>query len=166
VLAAQRKGIVPEQVRRAFALAKQAGLRTLAHFVLGLPGEDAASLDRLIRFSIELDPDIASFNVAAPRWGTSLRDEITARHWMIEEGVETAGEESYPVWESPGLTRDEVWRMRQRALRRFYMRPSYVLRQLGSVRTSCQLKTLLREGWQMLRNAGFPARLWPSAERP
>jgi radical SAM superfamily enzyme YgiQ (UPF0313 family) len=153
VLARHDKQIVPEQIRRAFALAREAGLRTLAHFIIGLPGEDSESLERLIEFSIELDPDIASFNVAAPAWNTSLRDEVTERHWMIDSKVEIADVDSYPVWEAPSLPREEVWRMRQRALRRFYLRPSYILRQLRSVRTAYQLKTLLREGWQMVRSA-------------
>ncbi len=151
VLDKHHKGTKVEQIREAFALAKRHRLRTLAHFIIGLTGEDRESLGRLIDFSIALDPDIASFNVAAPAWNTSFRDEVVASGWESEADVEIADSESYPVWETPELPREEIWRLRNVALRRFYMRPSYMLRQLGSIRTAYQFRTVAREGWHMIR---------------
>jgi len=153
VLARHRKRSGPDDARRAFALAREAGIRTLAHFLLGLPGEDEASLRRTLDLCMELEPDIASFNVAAPAWGTTLRHEVVANGWMIEDGVGIAGDGSRPVWESPSLPRDTVVRVRDEALRRFYMRPSYVVRQLLSVRSAYQLRTLIAEGLDVLRSA-------------
>jgi radical SAM superfamily enzyme YgiQ (UPF0313 family) len=141
-------------VERAFALARETRLRTLAHFIIGLSGETPESIERLIRFSIDLKPDIASFNIARPAWNTGFRDEVTSKGWLVEEGVEIAGDDGLPVWESPALPREQMWRLRNEAVRRFYLRPSYILHQLGGVQTPYQLSILLREGWHMLQECG------------
>ena len=62
VLDSHHKGTTPARVREAFGLARRLKFRTLAHFIVGLEGEDEDSLARLVDFAIELDPDIASFN--------------------------------------------------------------------------------------------------------
>ena len=139
------------QMEQAFRLCKELGIRTLAHFIVGLPGENADTVKRLIDFSIELDPDIASFNVARPAWNTGMRDEVAEKEWLIDDGVEIANPDYFPIWESPDLPRDEMWRLRNEAIRKFYMRPSYMLRQLFKVRTTYQLRTLFREGWHIMR---------------
>lgn len=138
------------QVERVFALAREYGLRTLAHFIIGLTGETAATIERLIQFSIELNPDVASFNIARPAWNTGFRDEVVANGWLVDQGVEISGTDCLPVWQSPGLSREEMWRLRNEAVRRFYLRPGYMLRQLSRVRTPYQFQTLVREGWQIL----------------
>jgi hypothetical protein len=107
----------------------------------------------LIEFSLELNPDIAAFNVAAPAWNTTFREEVVGAGWDREQQIEIAGDASYPVWETPDLSRAEIWRYRSRALRRFYLRPSYILRQLLHTRTPYQLYTFTREGVSMLATA-------------
>jgi radical SAM superfamily enzyme YgiQ (UPF0313 family) len=154
VLEKHKKRIDAGQIEMAFRTAKRVGLRTLAHFMLGLSGENAASLERLIDFSLTLDPDIASFNVAAPAWNTSFREEVVQEKWLLESGVGIANADSLPVWESPAIERRRLIEIRDRALRRFYMRPSYMLRQLLSVRTPYQFRILLREGAHMIWQCG------------
>jgi len=153
VMAKHRKPQSVVQVERAFSLARRYGFRTLAHFIIGLTGETAASIERLIRFSIELNPDVASFNIARPAWNTGFRDELVANNWLRGSGVEIAGNDCLPVWETPALSRDEMWMLRNEAVRRFYLRPSYVLRQLSRVRTPYQFQTLVREGWQIVADS-------------
>jgi radical SAM superfamily enzyme YgiQ (UPF0313 family) len=152
VLDAHRKRMTTEQVREAFALARSAGFRTLAHFILGLTGENEASLERLVEFAIALDPDVASFNVAAPVWNTSFGDRVREKGWLLAGGVEIAGPGAAPVWEQPELPVRTVLRLRDEAVRRFYMRPGYIMKQLTRVRSTYQLRTLFREGLGMLRN--------------
>lgn len=153
VMAKHHKPQPVRVVEDAFALARRLGFRTLAHFIIGLSGETPESIERLIRFSIDIRPDIASFNVARPAWHTGFRDEVVRNGWMTDDGVEIAGVDSVPVWESPLLSAEQMWRLRNDAVRRFYLRPSYMLRQLGRVRTPYQLSILLREGWHIFRES-------------
>ncbi|MBT3295613.1 MAG: radical SAM protein [Verrucomicrobia bacterium] len=152
VLDAHHKRTTVDQIQVAFALARKMGFRRLAHFIIGLTGEDEASLERLVEFAIALDPDIASFNVAAPAWNTSFGDHIRDESWQLGEGVEIAGPDAAPVWEQPGLPIQTILRLRDQAVRRFYMRPGYILKQLTRVRSTYQLRTLFREGIGMLRD--------------
>ena len=153
VMAKHHKPQPKSVVKDAFALADQFGFRTLAHFIIGLSGETPETIEQLIRFSIELDPDIASFNVARPVWNTGFRDEVTANGWLVDNRVEIADRDSLPVFETPGLSRQQMWQLRNQAVQRFYARPSYMARQLGRVRTPYQLSILMREGWHMLKES-------------
>ncbi len=152
VLDAHRKQATTGQVEEAFVMAKRMGFRTLAHFILGLTGEDEGSLKRLIDFAVKLDPDIASFNVAAPAWNTSFGERVRGKHWLLGKGVEIAAPDGSPVWEHPRLSRESLLRLRDEAISRFYKRPSYILRQLARVRSSYQLRVLFREGMSILNN--------------
>lgn len=148
-------------VREAFELARRHGFRTLAHFIIGLSGETPESIEKLIRFSIDLDPDIASFNVARVAWNTGFRDEIVSNGWLVEDGIEIAASDSVPVFESPALTRQQMWQLRNDAVRRFYLRPGYMLRQLGRIRSPYQLSILRREGWHIFKEAAGRLRRTP-----
>jgi radical SAM superfamily enzyme YgiQ (UPF0313 family) len=153
VMSRHRKPQSEVQVEQAFQMARRVGLRTLAHFIIGLSGETAESVERLIRFSINLSPDIASFNIARPAWNTGFREEVVRNGWMVEDSVEIAGNDCLPIWESPALSRDEMWRLRNAAVRRFYLRPRFVLQQLLRVRTPYQLQTLVREGSRIVADS-------------
>ncbi len=66
------KGATTAQARQAVARARALGLEVAAHFVLGLPGETAASLARTEALLHDLEPDYAAINTATPRHGSAL----------------------------------------------------------------------------------------------
>jgi len=135
------KQISGEQVKEIFQICRRMGIRTLAHYVLGFPGETRQTAEATIRYAIELDSDFASFNVATPKVGTAFREEAIARGW-IEESLDTALDNSLarPVMDVGTISPEEVWRMRNRAIARFHLRPRYIWRTL---RNSRSLKEVL-----------------------
>jgi len=146
------KGIDAAAAKAAFERAKAAGMRILAHFMVGLDGEDAVSLRKLIDFSIALDPDMASFNVPMPAWGPSPGGQVERE--KQENGEEVLpGTMLPPAPKSRCLSRDEIHRARDRAVRRFYLRPRFLVRQLCSVRSPYHLRTLFREGLHLVFNS-------------
>ena len=62
MLAALGKGIRVEQNRAALHMTREAGLRSLAYVMFGLPGETADDLLQTQRFLAETDPDIVRVN--------------------------------------------------------------------------------------------------------
>lgn len=152
VLRMQKKEITKNQVRKAFNLTKRIGLRTLAHFIFGLNGENLESEIKLIDFCLSLDPDYASFNIATPLWNTSFREEVINNNWLIDEKIEVDSSCSYPVWETGQLKRSEIWQIRKLAIRRFYLRPYYFLNKLKMIKTCYQLYILFKEGLHLLAN--------------
>src|SRR5262249_36349351 len=69
-----RKGTTVEQGRVAIRTVKGAGIQTLAHFILGLPGETPATIRETIAYAKDVDPDWAQFYTATPLPGTPFMD--------------------------------------------------------------------------------------------
>ncbi len=144
------KGLSTEKVREAVALCKQTGIAVLAHYMLGLPGDTEEKIERTIRYAIALDTEFASFNVAMPRMGTAFRAEALRAGLIGEDTTVLDNSRAMPVYDLPGLPRETLWRLRNRAIRRFHLRPSYILRRLFGVRSLYELSELFREGFSLL----------------
>lgn len=150
VLQRHRKGIHLLQVREAFSLAKKLKLRTLAHVMIGMDGENKESQEKLIQFCFELDPQYVSFNVAAPLWNTTFRDRAQQEGRIFNDKIEVDSSYEYPVWESDFLSAGTVHRLHQAAMRRFYFRPSYMAREFLGAKSLYRRKMMLREGMNLL----------------
>jgi len=111
--------------------AREAGIRTLGHFVLGLPGDTVGSMRRTAALARSLDLDFAQFYTAAPFVGTPLYEEAV-RDGLLQAGDFSSVSQSSASLRLPGLPPALVDRERARATRRFYARPGQ-LRRLASL---------------------------------
>lgn len=151
VLDHYKKGYHGDSVRAAFSLAKELGFRTVGTFIIGLPEETEATIERTVRHAIDLQMDFASFNVAVPRFGTPFRTEAiglgvadaTAR--VMDQGGASA------AMPTATLSRERMLQLKQHAIRKFYLRPGYLARRLSSVRTFHEFQSQVREGFALLR---------------
>ncbi len=134
ILAASNKKITTAKAVEAFRTARRAKLRTLAYFIIGLPGESPESARRTIAFAKRLNPDFASFTVLTPDIGSPLRQESIERGLLNPE-ILTFDSTAAPVFSSGGLTTQEIWKLRQQAVRSFYLRPSYLFKKLLGIRS-------------------------------
>lgn len=127
-LLAMRKGFTPQQALDAFAACRAAGMETVATVMVGLPGEDEADVERTMEFILRMDPDYLSVHTAVPRAGTGLRREM-ARGGLVPEGCDAMDQSGETcVLASDRLSAQDILRLRRRFNRRFYARPSYLLR--------------------------------------
>jgi radical SAM superfamily enzyme YgiQ (UPF0313 family) len=152
------KSISLEQVRRAFRWAAALDLPTLATFVLGLPGETRETLEQTLELALEIDPTYCSFNVASPRMGTRLRREMIAQGLIVDDDHTILdSSRSVPVFSTPELSAEEVLAFQKRAIRRFYLRPSYIARRVKRLGSWIELQNHLGNGislaWQALQSA-------------
>ena len=123
--AAGRKSWEQERTREVIALCRRYGIGTKGFFILGLPGEDTASLKRTIECARNLDPDYAVFMIAMPFPGTKLFD------LYLKDRPVSDFFTGRPVYYIPGgLTLGELERFRKLAVRSFYLRPRHVLREV------------------------------------
>jgi len=147
VLKAIRKNETVDQMRQAVGWANAAGLKTQCFFVFGNPGETPEAVERTIRFSIELSPALAFFNMMVPYPGTEAfracfgeqGPPLDRVRW--EDWVAVGPHAAVTV---PGLPPLE--RLVADANRRFYLRPGQVLRMLAHASN-------VREVWQLFRGA-------------
>lgn len=156
ILESIEKGISPERVKEVFRLCRKLGIRTLAHFIIGLPGETMDTAKKTIDFALDIDPDFASFNVASPRVGTPLREEAIAKGYIPDELTELDNSITFPTMDLGTLSKEDVWRLRSEAVRRFYLRPSYLYRRLTGVRSFRELTNSIYEGTNLVANALNP----------
>ncbi|HZV50632.1 MAG TPA: radical SAM protein [Candidatus Dormibacteraeota bacterium] len=79
VLKRMRKGITPDQARRAVQACVDAGIKAAGFFMVGYLGETQRSLERTIRFSSHLPLDYVSYTIAYPLPGTGFYDQVQER---------------------------------------------------------------------------------------
>jgi hypothetical protein len=120
VLAATGKAATKDAIYNGVRAIEAAGIETLAFFMFGLPGETDADREETIRFARELEPTYASFHFATPYPGSRLFDE--SRLVMGDDL-------SFPLVPE-GADLGELKRWVSRAVRRFYLRPSYIARHI------------------------------------
>jgi radical SAM superfamily enzyme YgiQ (UPF0313 family) len=140
-LNAIRKGTTVEQIKKAVSAAKDAGLTVLTPFLFGIPGQTYEDGLKSIDFACELNPDIANFHAITPFPGTELYDNIEKYGTM-------SGELSDYTYQGIAfvphtMTREQVAELRQIAFRKFYSRPSFLLKRLLSIRTVNDLRVAL-----------------------
>jgi len=135
-----KKGITLEQTKRAVRWAKEVGLRVSTPFIFGIPGETFEEGLQTIKFALELDPDLANFHALTPFPGTYLYDNIE-RYGTISEDLSDftyQGAAFVPFT----MTREEILRLRQIAFKRFYSRPSFILKKIKDIRNLNDIKTV------------------------
>ncbi len=130
VLDSIKKQQTIDQVRSAFRDAKRAGLQTMGFFMFGLPGETAETMDDTIDLALELDPDMANFMITSPFPGTELyQTVIDGGRLFSTDWADFAIHDNKARYEIGGVTKVLVEQKWHEAYRRFYMRPSRLVRQ-------------------------------------
>ncbi len=125
------KGITLDQVRQAFKWTKELGIETLAFFMLGLPGETEATMQKTIEFAKELDPDHTKASILLPLPGTPLYSDferegyIKSKDWSLYNQHDPSG-----VYDHPNLSWETINHYYGLFYRRFYLRPGTVWKQL------------------------------------
>jgi anaerobic magnesium-protoporphyrin IX monomethyl ester cyclase len=152
------KRLERQKIQTAFRNMREAGIRSFAFFILGYPGETPASMERTVDYAIELDPDFANFYPAVPYPGTALWDKCV-REGLIDAANAEWSKMEYSYYLLRGGSLDEAIVMDaiNRAKRRFFLRPSYMLRHLGDVARLALTKQHIV--WQVLSRTVFGTRV-------
>jgi anaerobic magnesium-protoporphyrin IX monomethyl ester cyclase len=146
-----RKGYTLDDIREAFDLARRAGLRTAGTFLLGGPRETRETCMQTIRLSCALPCDFASFNVFTPRPGTELYSQALAEG-LLHAGAVSDQSGSAIAVRTRFLSSDDLLTFKRMAVRSFYGRPGYLLRQMRQVRSLSELKIKLRSACALAGN--------------
>ncbi|MET1159805.1 MAG: radical SAM protein [Thermoprotei archaeon] len=144
------KRITIEQVVRAFNLAKNEGISTIGSFILGFPWEHIDDMKKTIEFAIKLDPNYAQFSVLTPYPGTPLFNYAKS-YGLIEDWSWEHYTGIHPVMRGFYFTRKQLGRLLKYAYRKFYLRPKFVLREIGSNRFFGVIRVLAREFFAIIK---------------
>ncbi len=144
---------LPQAKIREFAAAcRRRGVEVCGDFILGFKEETLASCLRSIELAVELDLDYASFNIATPLLGSSIRDDYEARGLIgaAAAGFDTAGLSR--IHGTEALPAPDLLWLRNHAVRRFYLRPGYWLKRLRRLNGLEDLRLKTDEGFGILLN--------------
>jgi anaerobic magnesium-protoporphyrin IX monomethyl ester cyclase len=144
ILKELRKNITLKQIYNAFKWTKRSGLEILASFMIGSPGDTVESILRTINTAVKLNPDYAVFTITTIFPGTDLHDRAVDDKIIDPEEWKSFMRGESPTIPTPIYTTAEFDRTRlvsflKYAYRRFYLRPSYVLKRILKIRSFYEL---------------------------
>jgi len=155
ILRSINKRLNLDTIRWAFRNAREVGVETIGFFILGLPGETEETMERTIRFAIELDPLIANFSMMTPFPGTKVYELVKREGRLLmktwEDYVFFEGRARYEMGD---LTAELVERKWREAYRRFYLRPSRIVRTLLRKETWLRFPRTVRVAWRTIVSGG------------
>jgi radical SAM superfamily enzyme YgiQ (UPF0313 family) len=128
------KRLERQKIQAAFRNMRDAGIKSFAFFIFGYPGETARTMELTTQYALELDPDFANFYPAVPYPGTALYDKCVRENLLRPEDADWSKMEySYYLLRGNGLDEKVVMRTINRAKRRFFLRPAYVVHHAGDI---------------------------------
>ncbi len=149
-----KKNSTIARIKEAFKQTREAGMETLAYFIIGQQTETADDIGSSIRLARELDPNYVHFTIFCPYPGTEIYFKglesgvIKSDVWHEFAENPRPGFE-LPVWEEK-FTRLELQKMLVKCYKGFYLRPSYVARGLLRIRSAGELRRKVRAGMSVL----------------
>lgn len=159
-----QKGYRIEEIKKAFAITRKAGIRTLGYFMAGLPGETYSTLNETVQLSFALDPDFVSWSITALYPGselyrqaldgtlggnyTRLKVPVVERKDNISSLSPYAQGHIY-LYEGD-IPREYILKTVNTAYRNFYFRIRYLLRFLSKLQTLTEAFSYLRTFFQFI----------------
>jgi anaerobic magnesium-protoporphyrin IX monomethyl ester cyclase len=146
MLSLLKKGVTVKQNEEAVILAQSLGLSVRADFIVGTPGETRDSLERTLRFAIRLNMDFAHFNKFTPYPGTELYRMLINKGYDFDFITRSCSQldHSYVMYTPDDMTSEELGSFVDRAYKRYYLRPEYILKQLSNIRSTTDINRMIR----------------------
>ena len=150
------KCISLNQVEVAFKEAKKIGIERLAYFMIGSPEETREDINKTIEFAKKINPDYVSITILTPYPATEIYQRaleqgvIKSDYWREfaknpEKGVITQ------YWEKE-LTKKELFKLLNEFYKKFYGRPSYILKEFLKIKSFKDLIKKAKAGFKILYN--------------
>jgi len=147
-----KKQLDLDKVLEATKLAKKAGIMTYGFFILGLPGENASTLQQTIDFAKKMDPMVANFCIAMPFPGTELFEMVKRNGKFL---IDTAKNSPFGFYgsraffEYDGLNEATLLKYYRKAYYTFYFRPKKAIETILSIGSLNELKWVLTAGLKL-----------------
>ncbi len=149
-----RKDIDLERAQEVFRATRRQGIQTLGYFIIGNPSETRGQIRATVDYALSIPMDYAHWSLMMPYPGTDLyrmgleSGILPYDYW--QEFARNPTDDFIPmVWEEI-LHQGELLVELDRAYRRFYGRPSYLLRRVLEVRSWKELRGKARLARKLL----------------
>ncbi len=148
------KNITVDETRKAFQWCHEFDIDTHAHCMVGSPGETKETIERTIKFILEIEPTVITFGITTPYPGTPLFEEVKAAHPEIGDGsmmdISRLHTDAFFNQFFTDLSNEDMGKIIRRIYRKFYLRPSYLWRWVKRIRSWDEFKRVALAGTNVL----------------
>lgn len=138
-----------DEIRKTVKILKKNKIKTYNYFVIGLPCETEKTVEETIKFAIELDSDFISFYTATPLPGTKFFNYAMMNN-LVEKQLNFESAYYFPTVRSHELSKDRIFELHKKAVKSFYLRPSFILKTLFNLRSFTEFKNYFVAGINLL----------------
>ena len=149
MLDAMGKKTTLSDIRNTVKILKKHKIKIYNYFIIGLPWETEETVEETIRFAIELDSNFISFYTATPLPGTNYFAYAMANK-LVEGNLDFTNAYYKPVVKSYTLSRERIFELHKLAVRRFYLRPKFIIKTLLSIRSFEEFKNYFWAGMNLI----------------
>jgi radical SAM superfamily enzyme YgiQ (UPF0313 family) len=151
-----RKNETPEQVKEAVRLIREQDMDVIVFCVLGFPGETKESILETISFVKTLNASFITLGIAVPVPGTDFYRHLENNNYLLTKNWSLYDPMKKPVFSYPWLSSNEIYNYATYGIKKFYLRPKYVLDRLLSIRSFSELSTYAKNFVGFLRRYALP----------
>lgn len=130
------KRITVEQTVNAVKMTRETGIEVLSYFMLGLPGENRETIQKTVELAAKLDSDYSQFSLATPFPGTPLYNYAKENNLMRNVGWNEYSLMNKAIMRTNELDFEELEKALKLAYRKYYLRPTYILKRASKLRLS------------------------------
>lgn len=131
---------------RAVKMTRKAKIRSSIYLLFGFPWDSNKTIKNSVDFACRLNPDFLEIFYVYPFPGTDLY-KMAVEEKLISDGEIPKSAYSAPAMPTHHLSVAELSDLRRKALRRFYLRPSFIFRTLMKTGSLKAFKNYLKFGW-------------------
>jgi len=149
-----QKGQTPEKIERACRMTREAGIGFFAYMMIGIPHETREEMFQTVEFAKRLKPDYAQFSICTPYPKTELYFQMLSEGILEEDYWQKFAESPSPGFKirfwNKDFTEEELRQIQDECHARFYRSPSYLMKQIGKVRSWSDFTAKARMGTRIL----------------
>ena len=143
------KKISLDDIRTTVKILKKNKIKIYNYFVIGLPWETEKTVEETIKFAIELDSNFISFYTATPLPGTKFF-AYAMMNKLIEGDLQFENAYYVPAVRSHELSKERIFELHKQAVKRFYLRPTFIIKTLLGLRSFTEFKNYFRAGLNLI----------------
>jgi len=143
------KKITLDEIRKTVKILKKNKIKIYNYFVIGLPWETEETVEETIKFAIELDSNFISFYTANPLPGTKYF-AYAMMNKLVYGDLDFANSYYEPVVRAHKLSKERIFELHKQAIKRFYLRPKFILKTLLGLRSFAEFKNYFAAGLNLL----------------
>ncbi len=143
------KKITLDDIRNTVKILKKNKIKIYNYFVIGLPWETEETVEETVKFAIELDSNFISFYTATPLPGTKYFAYAMVNK-LVEGNLDFRNAYYQPVVKSHELSRERIFELHKQAVKRFYLRPKFILKTLFSIKSFIEFKNYFSAGINLI----------------